>query len=409
MQLPRPCKKKEDELCPVGPDGSAGRGQAEAPRQRAAALYVHVPFCRRKCRYCDFYSVPLDRAAAERFVAAAEQELAGRRDRLARPLASVFFGGGTPTCLGADLLCRLLRAVRPLVDEGTEFSVEANPATLTGPVVEALAEGGVNRVNLGVQSFGESDLHLLGRLHGASEAYEGFGRLRAAGFVNISIDLIYGIPGQTLATWRTSLNEATALGPEHLSCYCLSFEPGTPLEADLRAGRLTEMPEPLQEQCYRAAISAAEAAGLKQYEISNFARRARRCRHNLTYWKNEPYVGIGPGGAGYLDGVRATNTADLDAYVAALEAGRTAPCTRERLTGRRRLAEAAMLALRLVEGIDRQRFAGRYGADIVEAMPQTIARYERLGALEVTAGHVRLRPKAYFVADTVLADLIAEA
>jgi oxygen-independent coproporphyrinogen-3 oxidase len=410
--MPRPCKKKQDELCPdrsrgetTEPDGARSAGLAGL----AGSLYVHVPFCTRKCRYCDFYSVPFTPGAAERFARAAERELAARRNRLTKPLSTVFFGGGTPTCLGAELLGRLLRAVRPLVDPAAEFSVEANPATLDENVIAALAAAGVNRVNVGVQSFRDADLRVLGRAHDAAGAREALGRLRQAGFENIGLDLIYGIPGQDLAAWRASLSEAIALAPEHLSCYGLSFESGTPLEADRRAGRVSEVCDDLQRQCYRRAIADAEAAGLPQYEISNFARPDRRCRHNLTYWHNRAYVGIGPGAAGYLDGVRTTNTPDVEAYVDALEAGRAVPRTAERLTGRRALAEAAMLGLRLIEGIDRRCFADRYGIDAVEALPRSLGRYERLGAVEVTADHVRIRRDALFVADTILADLIAEA
>jgi oxygen-independent coproporphyrinogen-3 oxidase len=242
-------------------------------------------------------------------------ELGLRAGALAAPLASVFVGGGTPTALGGELLAELLAPLGEWIDEETELSVEANPGALDEGVVAACLRGGANRVNLGIQSFHDKELRLLGRIHSPEQARRAAEMLRAAGLGNLGMDLIYGIPGQTPASWAASLAEALALGPEHLSCYALSFEEGTPLGRDLRAGRVEEMDAAAQEACYRHAIAAAGECGLEHYEISNFARAGRQCRHNLTYWRNEPYLGIGPGATSYVGGVRRTNAADLEAYV----------------------------------------------------------------------------------------------
>jgi oxygen-independent coproporphyrinogen-3 oxidase len=383
--------------------------QGEVSACPCGALYVHVPFCRGKCRYCGFYSVRLKASLARRYVRAAERELSSYAGRLSRPLASVFLGGGTPTCLGAELLGGLLEVLAPWLDERTEFSVEANPGTVDPTMARLLAAGGVNRVNLGAQSFEDKELRFLGRGHVAAEARRAVQSLRAAGVRNLGLDLIYGIPGQTLGTWRSSLAEALALRPEHLSCYALSIEKDTPLEADLRAGRIEEADEALQAACYRHAIAAAREAGLQHYEISNFAREGRRCRHHLTYWRNQPYLGIGPAAASYLDGRRRTNAADLDAYLQALEAGGLPPASQERLTGRAGMAETVMLALRLTEGLERQAFRARYGCDVVDAFPFSISRYEALGALQVTDADVRIAGDWLFVSDTILADILSEA
>ena len=392
MMFPMPCKQKRDELCPPA----------------CRALYLHVPFCVAKCRYCDFYSVAHDPAAAGAYVAAARAELDARRDCLAPPLASVFVGGGTPTTLGAEPLGELLATFRALIDEHTEVTVEANPAALGGGLGPAMLDAGVNRVNLGVQSFQDDELGVLGRAHLADEARRALATLRAAGFRNVGLDLIYGIPGQTGGSWQASVDEAIAMGCEHLSCYALSFEEPTPLAADLRAGRVAEMPDALQEQCYRHAVAACERAGMEHYEVSNFARPGRACRHNLTYWHNEPYLGIGPGAASYLDGVRRTNRPDVAAYAAAALAGCNPPATEERLTGAAAMAETVMLALRMTDGLDRAGFADRYGCDVTDAFPRSIARYAELGALEVTGRRVRIASWARFVGDTVLADIVAE-
>ncbi|MCY2927379.1 MAG: coproporphyrinogen-III oxidase family protein, partial [Planctomycetota bacterium] len=264
-----------------------------------------------------------------------------------------------------------------------------------------LADAGVNRVSLGVQSFVPEELAVLGRIHSPAQAVRAFDALRHAGFDNLSIDLIYGTPGQTLESWRRSLTQAIDLGVDHLSCYCLTLERSTPLWRRCRTGGLREMDEGL-------AIDQAQRAGLRQYELSNFARPGRQCRHNLTYWRNEAYVGIGPGAAGYLGGRRWVNRADLQAWATTLLAGRTAPARGERLTGRPLMAETIMLALRLKTGLDRRLFRDRFGSDVAEAFPHSLARHEAIGSLVVSPRRVRLARACYFTSNAVLADFVAE-
>lgn len=395
--------------------------QPEQADPQCQALYIHVPFCRAKCRYCDFFSVCMEGGRAEQFVQAANSEVRRHQDCLTSPLRSVFLGGGTPTVLGPELLGKLLEPVAPLTDSDTEFSVEANPGTIDADLAGALVSWGVNRVSLGVQSLQDSELALLGRIHDRQQAMQAVAVLRSAGVKNLGLDLIYGIPGQTLDSWRGSLRQALDLGPDHLSCYALSFEAGTLLWQDLQYRRVAPMDDGLQRECYDLAIDLASAAGLEHYEISNFARQpilgedggqarpGRRCRHNLTYWHNEPYLGIGPGAASYVGGVRRTSLPDLDAYVLALSAGQAAPCTSERLTGRALMAETVMLELRLTEGLDRAAFSERFGQDILKAFPSATKRYLDMGMLVATAGFLRLSRQALFVADTILADILAEA
>ncbi|MFB3894274.1 MAG: radical SAM family heme chaperone HemW [Phycisphaerae bacterium] len=400
----------EDSSGPTGSGGAGTFGGAATPATpHVRALYVHIPFCLAKCRYCDFYSRTMDPGSAGEYPTAAIKELFLRGACLDRPVASAFVGGGTPTVLGADLLDRLLAAIVPLAGEDTEFSVEANPGTLDGLVVEVLAARGVNRVNLGVQSFDDSELRMLGRIHDAAVARAAVAMLRQAGLANVGIDLIYGIPGQTMASWRRSISEAVGLGIEHLSCYALSFEEHTPLWEDLRSGRVAQMDETLQRDCYYAAIEAAAAAGLRHYEISNFARPGRECRHNVSYWRNEPYLGIGPGAASYVAGERRTNSPDLRAYADSLAAGKPPPATSERLIGRALMAETLMLGLRMIDGVSRAEFAQRFGPDPVDAFPRAFDRYARHGAVVITPDAVHIAREALFVADTILADILAEA
>lgn len=378
-------------------------------KQKARALYVHVPYCRSKCRYCDFYSLPVAGEDCSRFLTAATTELAKRAGNLQTPLASVFLGGGTPTVLGPELLAATLSMLMPLAGSDTEFTVEANPESLTPEVAAVLTSGGVNRVSLGAQSFQAGELKLLGRPHGPRQITGAVEHLRKRGIENISLDLIYGIPAQTLESWRDSLRQALDLHPEHLSCYALSFDAGTPLAADLEAGRICEMDEEVQRDCYLDAIATLRQAGLEHYEISNFARPFRRCRHNMTYWRNEPYVGIGPGAASFLGSVRWMNRPDVVAYVHALEAGQEPPAEAESLTGRHAMAETLMLGLRLIEGVQRQAFRERFGQDPVEAFPHSFRRYRDLGMLEITEASVHLTEGALFLSNSVLADILAEA
>ncbi len=374
----------------------------------ASAVYVHVPFCRRKCRYCDFYSVAADEAAAGRYVSAAVAQLGRVRDRLEPPLRSVYVGGGTPTSLPAGILHRLLNALGECIDADTEFTVEANPLTVTRDLAGRLADCGVNRVSIGAQSFEPGELRLLGRLHTPEDIPRSVEALRGAGLDNINLDLIYGIPAQTGESWSHTLRRALELGPEHLSCYALSFPAGTPIEADLRHGRVTAVDDSTQRHFYESARSSAARAGLAQYELSNFARDDRRCIHNITYWENMPYVGIGPAASGYIDGVRRTAAADVDAYVDAGLGGLEPPGESEQLTGSRRAAEALMLGLRMIRGVGRRGFKYRYDVDPVDAFARTVSRYAADGYLLVEPDRLRLAADAYFVADTILSDLLNE-
>jgi oxygen-independent coproporphyrinogen-3 oxidase len=376
---------------------------------RAGALYVHVPFCLRKCSYCDFYSLPIDSPAATAYVEAVLAELSSNADSLVCPLDSVFVGGGTPTSLGAPLLGRLLSALRRYVGPDTEFTVEANPGTVTREIADLLAQTGVNRVSLGVQSLQDNELALLGRAHKAADVAPAIQQLSQAGLANLGVDLIYGICGQTLESWRKTLRGALSLPVGHLSCYALSIEPGTPLERRIRARELAEMDEGLQKDCYLAAIDAARGAGMEQYEISNFSRVGLRCRHNLTYWRNEPYLGIGPGAASFLTGVRRKNRPNLNAYVEAVATGGPPPASQERLTGRKAMAEALMLGLRLTEGVDRQLFIDSYGRDPLEAFPTSLTRYADCGAVRITPRNLRIDPRYFFVSNTILSDILSEA
>ncbi len=371
------------------------------------ALYVHIPFCRRKCGYCDFYSIPLAGGeVAGGLVDALLRELNQWADgRDLRP-ETVFVGGGTPTVLPPADLGRLLRRVVELCTPGAEITVEANPATVDVRMAETLAAAGVNRVSIGAQSFDPGELAVLDREHEPRQVAETVAACRQAGLERISVDLIFGIPGQTLDSWRTNLAAAVGLGVEHLSSYSLTYEPDTPLHRRMVCGDVQPVDDDLDADMYELAIDLLAEAGLEQYEISNFARPGAECRHNLVYWHNEPYVGVGPAAAGFVDGIRYKNVSDIDGYVAAIGAGRSAWEEHERPDRGQSARESAMLGLRLVAGMERGLFAARYGADPAEHFADPVLRFVERGLVEVTPTHVRLTRAGRLLGDLVIRDFL---
>jgi len=372
------------------------------------AAYIHVPFCRRLCGYCDFYSIVPEEGMVGPLVDALLDELDGYSSRQDLAVETVFVGGGTPTTLPAMELHRLLGRLGELARPGNalEFTVEANPATVTPETAELLASAGVNRVSIGAQSFDPADLAVLERSHRPEQVAETVAVCRGAGLGQVNLDLIFAIPGQTLDSWLASLEAAVALQVEHLSCYSLTFEPGTPLFERLQAGAIRPIDEDLDAAMYERAIDTLTAAGYVHYEISNFARPGYECRHNLACWHNQPYLGIGPAAAGLVDGVRYRNVADVAEYTRAVLDGRSPRTEEERRSDEQRARETAMLELRLTAGIDRRRFEQRYGHDPVEFFAEPVSRHGQRGLLEVTDKQIRLTRSGLLLGDRVIADFL---
>lgn len=372
------------------------------------AVYVHVPFCRRLCGYCNFYSVELDEAAMGPLVDALLRELDDYCIRHALAVETVFVGGGTPTTLPPGELRRLLARLRRLAGAsiGLEFTVEANPATVTPQIADMLVSEGVNRVSIGAQSFDPAELSVLERNHEPGQVAETVAACRQAGIGQVNLDLIFAIPGQTLESWLSTLAAAIELRPDHLSCYALTYEPGTRLFDQLQAGEVSRVDPDLDATMYERTIDTLTEAGYRHYEISNFARPGCECRHNLFYWHNEPYLGIGPSAAGLVNGVRYKNVADVGRYTQAVRAGRSARIEAERRSTEQRARETAMLELRLIKGIDRRRFARRYGHDPAAFFAEAVQRHGKSGLLEATDTRLRLTRAGLLVADTVIADFL---
>jgi oxygen-independent coproporphyrinogen-3 oxidase len=354
------------------------------------ALYIHIPFCASKCRYCDFASEVAGAGTVRKCLDAIHEELRRRGD-MADTLSSVYIGGGTPSLMSGDQITQLLETVTSSfqVSETSEITIETNPGDCTGAIARTWRDLGANRVSVGAQSFDPAVLAFLGRRHTVDDIYRTMTSVRDAGFSNISIDLIYGVPGQNSAGWRETLRKTVDLQPTHVAVYGLTCEPGTPLSADVDAGRVRPIDEETELSMYRTAIETLENAGIHHYEISNFAVPGSESRHNMVYWRNEPYVGIGPGAVSYIDGTRITNHRAIDAYVDAMNKLGTAAAESERISPEMEMAETCIQMLRLTEGIDRTEFRHRFGKEITDVYKEALNTLAETNLIEVTEAKVR--------------------
>jgi oxygen-independent coproporphyrinogen-3 oxidase len=375
-----------------------------------AGLYIHIPFCVAKCAYCDFNSRSAPAPLVAAYLAALRDELASTGRRWPHPVDTLHVGGGTPTTLDRRSLAGLLDRVRSSfrVAPGAEVAVEANPGTIGRGSAAALRETGFNRVSLGVQSLDDRVLAAIGRAHDAAAARRAYDALRRAGFDNVGIDLIHGLPGQTVAGWRRDLARVISWGPEHLSLYGLGLERGTPLARQVRRGAVSLPPEEESAAMYDAAREMAAAAGYEQYEISNWARPGFRSRHNVGYWTGEAYAAAGAGAHSYggrLDPVRRANVRRIESYIGRIVAGRSPVSFRERLEPRRARAEALMLSLRLTAGVSPAAFAAAWGGDPLEEFAPAIARATGKGIVEIAGGRLRLTPAGVLLSNDFFRDL----
>ncbi len=376
------------------------------PWQWPRAAYVHVPFCAHHCGYCDFAVAVGQDHVIELYLDALDAELATLQSP--QPVRTVHLGGGTPTHLSAAQLGRLLASIRrwlPLDSNSeTEFAVEANPDTLDADKVRVLADQGVTRVSLGAQSFHPHLLRVLERQHTPSQVPRAVEAVRRR-IPQVSLDLIFGVPGQTEAEWRDDLAHALALAPDHLSTYGLTYEKGTPLWKQRQRGDLRPLDEDAELTLYKIAIDTLEGAGFEHYEISNFARPGRRSRHNQTYWANEAYFGFGMGAARYVLGKRELNTRDLQTYLRRTLSGEPATFQSEELEPLERARETMAVQLRRREGIDGPAFQKQTGYDLDAIAGPAITRHVGLGLLDDDGRRVCLTRAGKYVADGVIEQL----
>ncbi len=379
----------------------------------SASLYVHVPFCQRKCLYCNFYSVE-GTDGVEGYLAALRREIARRAEYgNAAIFETVYLGGGTPSLLPPRQIERILTDLHDAfrVAPDAEVTLEANPGTVTLETLRAYRALGISRLSIGVQSFDDHELHAIGRIHDRAEALRCVELARAAGFENLGIDLIYSVPGQTLQQWERNLAVALRLGPPHISAYCLTLETGTPLAGLVRAGRVRVNSAGVEADMYCMAMERLGAGGYVHYEVSNYALPGCQCRHNENYWTHRDYLGLGPAAhsfwkeEGGMSGRRFWNVSDLSTYQERLEGGRLAVASEERIGPSEMLDERIFLGLRS-RGVDVSRLKADGGYDL-EAKRGDLLQLliaERMVSLE--NGWLRLTPRGYPVCDEVCARLL---
>ena len=353
---------------------------------KSAGIYIHIPFCRSRCSYCDFATGLFESALAERYVLNLAKEIRSFREvETPEPVDTIFFGGGTPSLLTPDQVGTILNAVKErfAVAARVEVTMELNPGTVTPEGLSAFRQLGVNRASFGAQTFDDSELARLGRSHSADDTRRTFRYLRDAGFDNVSFDLIAGLPGQTLAGWRRNLDEAFSLQPEHLSFYMLEVHEGTPLAKHIRTGLQPKPDEDLAIGMYELMLDRASEAGYEHYEISNLCRPGFESRHNTKYWTGAPYYGFGCSAHSYDGGSRRwANERDPVRYLGMIERDQRSIVSETQLTETDRQAEAVFLGLRMMQGFSLRDYEQQFGADLRVGREDDLARFREAGLIE---------------------------
>ncbi|MGD1018173.1 MAG: radical SAM family heme chaperone HemW [Verrucomicrobiia bacterium] len=367
------------------------------PSAKVEHLYVHVPFCAAKCQYCAFYSEAGSAAKMEGYVDAVLAEL----DRFASQLGprTIFFGGGTPSLLPTPLMRRVLEGLASKLPLGqvSEWTIECNPSTVSSEKARLFREFGVNRISMGVQALDDELLETIGRVHSVAGAINSYERLREAGFQNINLDLMFGLPGQTMEHWKRTLALAIQLEPEHLSTYCLILEEDTHFWSLLEQG-LIKPDEELELSMYETSMEMLAAAGYRQYEISNFAKPDRECAHNIAYWEGKEYVGLGPSACSTVGDKRWQNAPDIDRYVEGVRSQKAVVSFEEAITPELRAAERAAFGMRMNAGVPAELVKGRWDKQIAELLSADLVQWS----------HGRLQPtkRGILFADEVAAEFV---
>lgn len=380
------------------------------PFAEPGGIYIHIPFCVRKCAYCDFYSnAGLPRIPA--FLDALCREIRQTEAPPGLDFDTIYLGGGTPSLLSPDQVGRILDAIRGrfVVCPDAEITLEANPGTVTPGTLRGFRRAGVNRIHIGVQSFSEAGLRFLGRIHSGDEARLSVRWAREAGFDNIGLDLIYGLPDQTEADWTADMEAAVALAPHHLSSYMLTYEPGTPLARRKEKGRFRPLPEDRVGRLFLATVRFLGEKGYAPYEVSNFAvSPEKRSRHNRKYWSSAPYLGFGPSAHAFLPPERRWNAPTLEEYLTLLATGKPAVVGREVLSYGQQIIEAVYLGLRQNEGIRISAFEERFGLGFEETFGTVLSELRKNGWMKTDApGRCALTPPGMLFLDGITAMLVS--
>lgn len=372
--------------------------------ERPVGIYIHIPFCRRKCSYCDFYSIAeFDDALCDRYAAALVRQIAETAPTIAGKVDSIYFGGGTPTVFGAKRLDSVLGAIHKhfSVEKTAEITTEANPESSDKKTLKALRRAGFNRVSFGVQSSCDLELMAMGRLHDFETAKAAVEAARAAKFKNVSVDLMYGVAGQTEDSWRQSIADILALSPEHISAYGLKVEGGTPLARAVDAGNVSLPDDDTQAEYYEVACELLRGAGYRHYEISNWAKPGFESRHNLRYWRLEPYIGFGAAAHSDAFGIRCAAPRDIEKYMTAVFSGGEIFEDYDRIPPSERAFEYVMLGLRTADGIDENTLRRGYRLDPSSA-DAVLGELSAAGYLTRADGRIALTEKGFLLSNTLI-------
>lgn len=374
-----------------------------------AGIYVHIPFCKSRCIYCDFYSTPYTDRIDE-YINAVLREAETRREELTEPVTTVYFGGGTPSQLSTPQLTRLITGLRERVNlsQVEEFTVEVNPDDITTEWVEAAVATGVNRVSMGVQSFNDKELLFMRRRHNAAEAIAAVHTIQRAGVSNMSIDLIYSIPGQTIESWRETIATALMLNVQHISAYELSYERGTELSRQAMLGQFEPIEEDTTIQMYHTLARELAAAGFEHYEVSNFAKPGFRSRHNSAYWQRVPYLGLGAAAHSFNGRRRSYNPDRFDAYITAIETLGKAYKLEPQFTREEKYDEMIFLGLRTIDGLDLRSVSRRFGKPNAERIKRLIQPFIASGDAVLDSSFLRLTEKGLLLSDAIIRELMAD-
>ena len=377
-----------------------------------AGLYIHVPFCVRKCPYCNFYSIT-DLSFKNNFIRALFKEIDSIGE-FPLPFDTIYFGGGTPSLFSAEEISSILNKLFDHfnINPDVEITMETNPGTTRDTDFRSYFDAGINRLNIGVQSFQSKHLEFLGRIHSSKDAFTALMSSRKAGFSNIGIDLIYGLPGQNLKDWENDLQTAISFHPEHFSCYMLTYERGTPFYAARETGRILLPDETLEEDFFTFTWEFLSAHEYLPYEISNFSRKVSemeglyRSRHNQKYWNFSPYLGLGPSAHSYMDPERFWNVKTLDQYLRTIESGKSPTAGRETLTMEQQMMESVFLGLRTADGINLKRFEKKFGPVFFELFSKPLKILEQKGYLIISSAFCALTPPGMRFHDSICDFLI---
>jgi oxygen-independent coproporphyrinogen III oxidase len=371
-----------------------------------AGIYLHIPFCKTKCTYCDFYS-KTNFSQQNELVRAMILEISDRQDYLTGSVSTIYFGGGTPSVLSVAEIDTLLKTLFSTfsVEKEAEITLEANPDDLSLEYLTALRKTGVNRLSMGVQSFDDEQLKAINRRHSAQTALQSIETVHKAGFANISMDLIYGLPGQNLSSWKAQVDKAMSLPVQHISAYGLTYEEGTPLWRQMKSGKVAPAEDEMMIEMYEYLVKTCNSNGFEQYEISNFALQGFRSRHNSSYWKQQPYIGIGPAAHSYNEDSRQWNVSSVTKYCKQILEDKIY-FEKEILTLQDKYNDFVMVSLRTMEGIELGKLKQTFGEKLYEHCVKSAENHHKNHRLLINDGFLRLTPEGILLSDKIIVDLM---